>query len=212
MAKSKLIYVDAAPNYWERIINAAGKKERGKTGYRYALVDQKGQLLVTGTTEQVSDQMAAEAYGIYQVVQWAKQNKFRCLKIRTDCLLLLENNLGNCSARDWWQLTQSFAQVNNLVCQYEWIAGADNLADRFSRRRTVRTSEFPWQTDLNSKYHYYWEGQVQPVVSHYQQNKKYYQKYNKAYYYQKVLANPNYNKENYLKKVNQVKETRVSSG
>jgi hypothetical protein len=64
-----IIYVDAAPNRWEKIIDKEGKKERGKQGFRYAIVNQQGKLLETGINLDLQAQSEGEAWGILKAVE-----------------------------------------------------------------------------------------------------------------------------------------------
>lgn len=170
---SRTVYVDAAPNFWEQIIEdkehpyySSGKryfkKIKGTDGHRYAITDEKGKLLETGVNRQMTWQVEAEAYGVLKAVEWAIKNKLTEIKILTDCRFIMGGaTTGTSKAKVYMSLADNKARENNLDYKLEWVAGKKNLADRESRVIIVKRSDAPgyitWNNSLKSKHKYIYE-------------------------------------------------------
>lgn len=141
--RKKIIYVDAAPNRWEKIIDKEGKKEKGKEGFRYAIVDQQGKLLETGINPDLKEQSEGEALGILKAIEWAVRNKLNQVKIFNDDKFIIDGaKIGHPQANKYLATATEQAKVNNLKVELVWIPGKENLADWESKAIRIIPTDF----------------------------------------------------------------------
>lgn len=139
--KNKLIlYVDAAANRYEKVVNSYGKKLKGSNGWKIGIVSEDGEIRERATNTQATNSLAAEAYGILKAVEIAAEKGVIAVVIHSDAIGSLESPASEQGDKYLW-VARKIAADNNLAVTIARVAGSENPADAISREVTTLTAK-----------------------------------------------------------------------
>ena len=134
------IYVDAAPNKWEKVVNHYGKILRGSNGFKIGGTDVNGKELFTKINTKAIWQIEGEAYAILKGIEYAIENEIHEIEIINDsqCLVAAVNNSfrmkkSKSKAGNYIWLAGKLAYENYIVATASWCPSEENKADSISR-------------------------------------------------------------------------------
>lgn len=132
--KTKL-FVDAAANRLEKIVNNYGKKNSWTDGYRAAVVSESGLIKESFVNRKASNSLMAEAWAVLKGVEVARDFKLLDVTIVSDAIGGFDHPAHD--GETYLQIAKNMAAENGISVDFEFVPGTTNPADELSRKVTV---------------------------------------------------------------------------
>lgn len=142
MKKDLVLYVDAAANRSEKVVNSYGKKAKWSKGFKIAVVSDDKAIRETFVNTKAANSLAAEAFAVLKAVEVAVKSGASSARICSDVIGALDMPASNQGDRYLW-LARKMISESGLAVEIAVVDGAQNPADALSREVTTVEADKP---------------------------------------------------------------------
>lgn len=140
MNKMKL-FVDAAANRLEKVVNNYGKKLAWTEGYKAAVVSEDGAIRHTFVNRKASNSLMAEAWAVLKAVEVGRDAALADSIVAMELIVASDVITGfDFPAHDgevYLQIAAKIAAEAGMTVRFERVEGIENPADALSRSVTI---------------------------------------------------------------------------
>lgn len=129
------IFVDAAANRLERIVNSYGKKDQWTEGYKVAVLSEDGGIMETFVNRKASNSLMAEAWAVLKAIEVAAKSGLKEITVVSDAISSFEHPAHDGAV--YLRIAKAKSNENGLSVDFAFVPGVENPADALSRKVTV---------------------------------------------------------------------------